>query len=548
MPGVVARVHASGASLALAAPVDALFVATEVNEWALCAALFEQDRTRWSHLESALIAAALEEAADPGAVIVPVLQELSAFARFEHLVQREASPQLRTLLGAARVHRLPHVLDDDALTLGAGAGGHDFALPALPAAEAVPWHELRDIPTAIVTGSNGKTTTVRLLAACTQARGWPTAYCCTDGVFLAAQTLESGDYSGPAGARRVMRERAAQAAIVETARGGILRRGIAVSHAHVALVTNVSADHFGEYGIDDLAGLADVKLSVAGVLTDAGLLVLNADDAQLVAKAAGLAQRFGRCPRLGWFALDADLPALRAHRARGGPTCGVRDGRLILNHAGAEHDLGAVPAMPLSVEGSAEYNIANLAGAALAAAALEVPAALIAGVFARFGASAADNFGRMMRFERDGVRILVDYAHNPDGLRGLLRVAEHLRGQKGRLGMLLGHAGNRQDAEIEALAGTAAEFHPALIVVKENEAHLRGRQAGEIPRVIHAALRRAGLPESSLPVRMSELEAVRCALEWAQPGDVLVLPVHSSAARAAVLALLSAAVPAAGAA
>jgi cyanophycin synthetase len=546
MPGVVARVHASGASLALAAPVDALFVATEVNEWALCAALIEQDRTRWSHLESALIAAALEDALDPGALIVPVLQQRSAFARFERLVQREASPQLRTLLGAARVHGLPHVLDDDALTLGAGAGGHDFALAALPAAEAVPWHELRDIPTAIVTGSNGKTTTVRLLAACTQARGWPTAYCCTDGVFLAAQTLESGDYSGPAGARRVMRERAAQAAIVETARGGILRRGIAVSHAHVALVTNVSADHFGEYGIDDLSGLADVKLSVAGVLTDAGLLVLNADDAQLVAKAGGLAQRFGRCPRLGWFALAADLPALRAHRARGGPTCGVRGGRLILNHAGAEHDLGAVATMPLSVEGSAEYNIANLAAAALAAAALEVPAALIAGVFARFGASAADNFGRMMRFERDGVRILVDYAHNPDGLRGLLRVAEHLRGQKGRLGMLLGHAGNRLDAEIEALAGTAAEFHPALIVVKENEAQLRGRRAGEIPRVIHAALRRAGLPESSLPVRMSELDAVRCALEWARPGDVLVLPVHSPAARAAVLALLSAAAPAAG--
>ena len=546
-PGVVARVHASGASLALAAPVDALFVATEVNEWALCAALLEQDRVHWNHLQSALIAAALEDAADPDSVIVPVLEERGAFGRFERLAQREALPQLRTLLGAASRHGLPHVLDDDALTLGAGAGSRDLALTSLPAADAVPWPELHDIPTAIVTGSNGKTTTVRVLAACAQAFGWPTAYCCTDGVFLAAQTLQSGDYSGPAGARLVMRERAAQAAIVETARGGILRRGIAVSHAHVALVTNVSADHFGEYGIDDLEGLADVKLSVAGILTDAGLLVLNADDAQLVAKAPGLAQRFGKSPPLGWFALDADRPALRAHRAGGGPTCGVRGGRLLLSYAGAEHDLGAVAAMPLSVEGNAAYNIANLAGAALAAAALGVPAALIAGVFARFGASAADNFGRMMRFERDGVRILVDYAHNPDGLRGLLKVAEHLRGQNGRLGMLLGHAGNRLDAEIEALAGTAAEFHPALIVVKENEAHLRGRQAGEIPRVIHAALRRAGLPESALPMRMSELEAVRCALEWAQPGDVLVLPVHSSAARAAVFALLSAAVPAAGA-
>src|SRR6202050_5957475 len=106
-----------------------------------------------------------------------------------------------------------------------------------------------------------------------------------------------------------MRERAAQAATIETARGGILRGGIGVSHAHVALVTNVSADHFGEYGIDDLSGLADVKLSVTGVLTDAGLLVLNADDAQLVAKAGARAQRFGRGSPLGSCARAGPLAA-----------------------------------------------------------------------------------------------------------------------------------------------------------------------------------------------------------------------------------------------
>ena len=110
----------------------------------------------------------------------------------------------------------------------------------------------------------------------------------------------------------------------------------------MAVVTNVSADHFGEYGIDDLAGLAEVKLTVAGVLSADGLLVLNADDAQLVAKSHTLAQRFGRAPPLGWFALDADHPRLRAHRSGGGSTCGVRDGRLLLQQDGREADLGAV--------------------------------------------------------------------------------------------------------------------------------------------------------------------------------------------------------------
>jgi UDP-N-acetylmuramyl tripeptide synthase len=545
MPGVSARGHARGASLALAAPVDALYVATEVNEWALCAALLALDPGRWSGLEATLAAAALDEAADPATLIAPVLGESAALERFARLAAREARPDLRALLAEASARRLPHVLDEDTLTLGAGAGGRDFPLAALPDRTAVPWQDLHDVPTAVVTGSNGKTTTVRLLAACAQMHGWLPAYCCTDGVYLAAQMLASGDYSGPAGARQVIRQQRAQAALLETARGGILRRGIAVSHAHVALVTNVSPDHFGEYGIDHLDELADVKLTVAGLVGAAGLVVLNADDAQLVTKAPGLARRFGRSPPLAWFALDADLPALRAHRAGGGATCGVRGGRLILSHGGREHDLGAIAAMPLTVAGSATYNISNLAGAALAAAALGVPPATIASVLARFGARAEDNFGRLMRFERGGVRILVDYAHNPAGLRGLLQVAEHLRPRTGRLATLLGHAGNRQDAEIEALARAAAEFAPALVVVKENEAHLRGREPGEVPRLIHAALRRAGLPESGLAVRMSELEAVRCALEWARPGDVLALPVHSAAARSAVLSLLSDAAPAA---
>lgn len=536
----MARAHATGVSLALAAPCDQLFVATEINEWALCASLAARDPACTVAFEAALLAEVLEDAADPATVIPPVLEESQALARFATLAAREAQPRLMALLAAAAERGLPHVLDATVLTLGAGSGGRDFPLQQLPAADAVPWRELHDIPTAIVTGSNGKTTTVRLVAACARAHGWPSAFCCTDGVFFEGTAAVSGDYSGPEGARRVMRERRAHAAIVETARGGILRRGLAISQAQVAVVTNVSADHFGEYGIDDLAGLADVKLALAGVVTPAGLLVLNAGNAQLAAQAPLLAQRFGRCPPLGWFALDAEHACLRAHRARGGATCGVHEGRLQLHHLRRDHDLGSVAAMPLTVEGSASYNIANLAAAALAASALGVPAAVIAGVFARFGAHAGDNPGRMMRFERDGVRILVDYAHNPEGMQGLMRVANYLRRPGGRLGTVLGQAGNRQNSEIEDLARCVAQFRPDFVVIKEDETYLRGRAPGEVPRLIHATLRSAGLPDAALPVRMTELEAVRCALAWARPGDVLALPVHAPASRVAVLAMLDA--------
>ncbi|NJD31157.1 MAG: Mur ligase [Gammaproteobacteria bacterium] len=534
----VARLHATGASLALAAPCDQLYTATEVNEWALCAALHARDPMHWASLQDSLVAAAESAEANPFAALPPVLDEDAAMARFEQLADLEARPDLRALIDAADARGLQYLLDESVLTLGAGHGSHGYELSGLPFAADVPWDRLHGVPTALVTGSNGKTTTVRLIAACTRAAGWRTAYSCTDGVFVDGESLVAGDYSGPVGARMVMREPRCAAAVIETARGGILRRGIAVNRADVAIVTNVSSDHFGEYGIHDLGGLADAKLTVAGVVRPGGLLVLNADDAELRCRVADLAQRFGRAPPVGWFALDDDALLLKSNRERGGSTCGVRNGRLLLARGRDAHDLGVVASMPLTVDGSATYNIANLAAAALAAAALGVPPSTIASVFAGFGTRLEDNAGRMMRFEVRGVTVLLDYAHNPEGVRGLMKVARHLRSGGGRVGILLGHAGNRQDSDMEAVARVAAEFRPDFVVIKETEAYLRGRQPGEVPRIFRQALLRAGFPESALAVSMSEMDAVRRALDWARPGDVLALPVHSVAARMSTVALL----------
>ncbi|HEX4240845.1 MAG TPA: Mur ligase family protein [Steroidobacteraceae bacterium] len=536
------RLHRGGTTLAISAPPDQLLLATEVNEWALCAALLERDPQRCLDLERSLVAAfraaRTESPPDGDAGPDPALEESAALARFAALAALEARPGLRSLLDAADRAELPFVLDDSALTLGGGIKSLSFPLDALPSASEVPWHALAGVPTAIVTGSNGKTTTVRVLAACARAHGWHTAYSCTDGVFLDDETLAAGDYSGPAGARIAMREPRAEAAILETARGGILRRGIAVNRADAAVVTNVSADHFGEYGIHDLDGLAEAKLTVAYALGPRGLLVLNADDPALCARAGELERRAGRAPRVAWFSVDPSGAALDAHRRRGAWICGPRGGHLQLELAHEGFDLGGIDGLPLSVDGTAVYNVANLAGAALAAAALGIAPGVIAAVFARFGAEARDNPGRMMRFERNGVRILVDYAHNPDGLKGLLEVAQAQRDGTGRLGLVLGHAGNRSDADIEALARAAADFRPDLIVIKENEQYLRGREAGEIPRVIRAELERQGFDSSALPFETSEVAAVRHALAWARPGDVLALPVHSTSARAEVLAML----------
>ncbi len=195
-----------------------------------------------------------------------------------------------------------------------------------------------------------------------------------------------------------MRERRAQAAVVETARGGILRRGVALSQAQVALVTNVSADHFGEYGIDDLEGLADVKLSVAALLPDDGLLVLNAEDAQLVAKARHSRAALRPLPATG--VVRARCRPGAAARAPCPRRCHLRGAcrQLLLNHAGREFDLGAITAMPLTVDGQRHLQRRQSrrrgAGGGGARACRRRPSPA---VFARFGAQLADNFGRLMQ-------------------------------------------------------------------------------------------------------------------------------------------------------
>jgi UDP-N-acetylmuramyl tripeptide synthase len=514
---IVVREHATGASLAFAAPIDQLYAATEANEWALYAALgLRADDTP------------VDDEAEQPRLHVAHFDDEEALRRLRELAQAEAKPALVALLAAARAHGLPAHADDEMLSIGEGATSRSWPLGELPAADGVPWPRLQGVPKAVVTGSNGKTTTVRLLAAMLRAHGLATGYSSTDGLFVDGQRVEAGDYSGPVGARTVLRDPRVRAAVLETARGGLLRRGLVAHDARVAVVTNVSADHFGEYGIHDLDDLAALKLVVAKSLAPDGLLALNADDARLARHAASTG-----VARIGWFALGfAD-----AH-ARGLPACGVRDGRLVLADAGGEHELGEVAAMPLTIGGSARYNIANIAAAALAASALGIEPATIGEVLARFGASNADNPGRLQRWTLGGVEVLLDYAHNPDGLRGLLRVAAGLR-RGGRMALLLGHAGNRLDEDFRALAAVAAEAGPDRVWLKDiGGEYLRGRASGQVAAILRGALLAADMREDALPVCLDEAQAAREALAWARAGDLLVLPLHEPAARDAVIALL----------
>lgn len=516
---VCVRRHADGASLAFEAPLDQLYVAAAVNEWAWCDAL---------GLPLASDDAALDGMTDRGAV----LEALQAMAGVE------ANPRWVELDTAATQRRVPCLADDDVLTLGAGAASASWPMTALPEPAEVAWPMLRAMPVALVTGSNGKTTTVRLLAAMLRAHGWPTTHSCTDGVFFDGGLLEAGDWSGPGGARAALRHPQARAAVLETARGGLLRRGLAIRRADAAIVTNVSADHFGKYGIHDLADLARAKLVVARAIDANGLLVANADDALLRTSVPGLGVP------AGWFGLDAGSDWLRERRAAGESACAVHDGRLQLSGRSIDHDLGEVAAMPLTAGGRAAYNIANAAAAALAAFHMGVPPGTIARTLARFGGTHADNPGRLQHWRfgegAQALEVVVDYAHNAGGLAALFDAVGACQ-REGRLGLLLGHAGNRLDGDLRALADAAATVRPDRVWLKDiGGDYLRGKASGEVASRIGAHLRDAGVPGDALQTCLEEDAAARAALAWAQAGDLLVLPLHEPGPRARVNALLQA--------
>ncbi len=513
---LISHVHSAITSLVISAPLDQLFTATEVNEWAWLSTVAKFNP------ELNISNATADRPNDVGDIA-------TAMARLSKESAEEHNPPLMDLAAAAAKHQRTLLVDEEMVSIGGGVGSVSYPLDALPPADQIDWAKVREIPTGLVTGSNGKTTTVRLIAAIARASQLSPGYSCTEGVFVDGEQLAAGDYSGPAGARTVLRDLRVDCAILETARGGMLRRGLAITHARVAVVTNVSADHFGEYGVDSLEDLADAKLIVAKSLDERGTLVTNADDPVLVRRSEYL------WSKLALFAGDYQHALLQKKRQQGGRVCGVENGKLKLFHHQIEHDLGEIDAMPLTVNGSAAYNIANISAAVLAASVLGFSPTIVARVLSTFGRTRFDNPGRLERWEIHGVQIFVDYAHNPAGLAGLLTVANRMRTpMAGRLGLLLGQAGNREDEDIEALAKTAASFTPDLILLKDIDGMLRGREAGEVPAMLRTALLAAGVKCNQIAIGESELEAAKQLVTWAKPGDAVVLPMHNVEARSSM--------------
>jgi cyanophycin synthetase len=374
------------------------------------------------------------------------------------------------------------------------------------------------IPLAAITGTNGKTTTTRMVGHILKMSGLHVGMTTTDGIYVDGERLLRGDMSGPWSARMVLRDPTVDAAVLETARGGILREGLGFDRCDVGAVLNVSADHLGLRGVETLEDLAHVKQLVVEVVRDEGTAVLNADDPLTVAMARETPGR------VMYFGLDPRGAVIREHVRAGGAAVVLEEGvngQMITYYSERSQRVNLLwtHLIPATLEGRATFNVANACAAAAIALALGVSVENVRQGLRTFQASFFQTPGRLNVFDEHPFRVIVDYAHNPRALEAIGELVGRLRRAEA-IGVL-SVPGDRRDQDIRAVAAIAARAFDRLIL--KEDIGLRGRAPGEIAELLRAGALEAGLPGERVLVCLPETEAVARALALAQKDDLVVI-------------------------
>ena len=373
------------------------------------------------------------------------------------------------------------------------------------------------IPIAAITGTNGKTTTSRMLAHITKMAGYTPGLTTTDGVYIDGQRTVEGDMTGPVATRMVLADPAIDMAVLEVARGGLLRAGMGVPYVNVAAVLNVQADHLGMKGIDTLEQLAEVKRIVVEVARDCA--VLNADDDNVIRMSAHT-----EAQHLCYVTLNPQHAVVREHVRAGGRACaleaGVNGQMITLYDKGRHIPLMWTHLIPATLEGRAMHNVSNAMFAAALAFSLGIKLDAIRQGLRTFDTTFFQAPGRMNVFDEHPFKVIFDYAHNAHAVGVMADLAGRLD-VRGRRIVVVAGPGDRRDEDIRAIALAVAGRFDHYICRRDDG--LRGRASDEVPKMIAAVLREQGVADGAITLIPDEQEAIDAALRMGQPGDLLLV-------------------------
>jgi len=373
------------------------------------------------------------------------------------------------------------------------------------------------VPIAAITGTNGKTTTARMLAHITKMAGYTPGLTTTDGVYIDGQRTVEGDMTGPVSARMVLSDPHIDIAVLETARGGLLRAGMGVRHVNVGAVLNIQSDHLGMKGIDTLDQLAEVKRIVVEVAQDCA--VLNADD-ENVLKMSGYTDAKVIC----YVTMNPSHALVREHVRAGGRACaleaGVNGSMITLYDRNSHIPLLWTHLIPATLEGRALHNVQNAMFAAATAYALGIKLDAIRHGLRTFDTTFFQAPGRMNVYAEHPFKVLFDYGHNAHAVSVMADLAQRMD-VAGRRIVVLAGPGDRRDEDLVAIAEAVAGRFDHYICRRDDS--LRGRDGDEVPRIMARALAAAGVPKEAIAQIPDEQEAIDAALRMGRPGDLLLV-------------------------
>jgi len=367
------------------------------------------------------------------------------------------------------------------------------------------------IPILAITGTNGKTTTTRLLAHIYKQTGKTIGYTTTDGTYIGDFIVEKGDNTGPQSAELILKDPTVEVAVLETARGGILRSGLAFDRCDVGVVLNVSADHLGIGDIDTIEQMATLKSVLAESVDPKGYAILNAEDPLVVKMAKRVKSQ------IAYFSMDPENEVLQNHVRNGGLAAVYENGYLSIIKGDWTLRIEQAVNVPLTMAGLAPFMIANALAAALAAYSNGVPIEQIRSGLATFEASVAQTPGRMNLFNMGSYHALVDYAHNAASYEAL---GGFVRNWPGETIGVIGGPGDRRDEDLTNLGKLSAEIFKQIIVKEDNDT--RGRPRGNAAHFISEGIAQANGPAAYQTI-LNETEAIETALDQAPSGSLVVI-------------------------